>query len=116
MLERWSHYAALPLRIVLGCWFVVLGLQKLAGYFGGPGLAKTAELMVSGGLTPGTFWAWVVGLLELLGGAAGVRRLPTRGVAPGPALLVLAPESLLTLVAAGPMKNVEFRPAAPGGV
>src|SRR5438034_7735952 len=56
MLERWSHSAALPLRIVLGGWFVVLGLQKLAGYFGGPGLGKTAELMVSGGLTPGTFW------------------------------------------------------------
>src|SRR2546426_10203607 len=87
MLERWSHYAALPLRIVLGCWFVVLGLQKLAGYFGGPGLGKTAELMVSGGLTPGTFWAWVVGLLELLGGAAGVPgRVPGgvgRGVAAG---------------------------------
>jgi len=36
MLERSSHYAALPLRIVLGCSFVVLGLQKLAGYFDGP--------------------------------------------------------------------------------
>ena len=35
--ERWRHYAALPLRIVLGFAFVVLGLQKIAGYFGGPG-------------------------------------------------------------------------------
>jgi len=107
MLERWSHSAALPLRIVLGGWFVVLGLQKLAGYFGGPGLAKTAELMVSGGLTPGTFWAWVVGLLELLGGAAVVLGLLTRWVA-----LVLALESLVAIVAAGQVTNVEFRLAA----
>ena len=109
MLERWSHSAALPLRIVLGGWFVVLGLQKLAGHFGGPGLAKTAELMVSGGLTPGTFWAWVVGLLELLGGAAVVLGLLTRWVA-----LVLALESLVAIVAAVQMTNVEFRLAALG--
>ena len=114
MLERWSHYAALPLRIVLGGWFVVLGLQKLAGYFGGPGLAKTAELMVSGGLTPGTFWAWVVGLLELLGGAAVVLGLLTRWVALVLALLVLALESLVAIVAAVQMTNVEFRLAALG--
>src|SRR5437899_5943195 len=107
MLERWSHYAALPLRIVLGGWFVVLGLQKLAGYFGGPGVGKTAELMVSGGLTPGTFWAWVVGLLEVLGGAAVVLGLLTRWVA-----LVLALESLVAIVAAVQMTNVEFRLAA----
>ena len=112
MLERWSHSAALPLRIVLGGWFVVLGLQKLAGYFGGPGLAKTAELMVSGGLTPGTFWAWVVGLLELLGGAAVVLGLLTRWVALVLALLVLALESLVAIVAAGQVTNVEFRLAA----
>jgi len=36
MLKTVGHYAALPLRIVLGCSFVVLGLQKLAGYFDGP--------------------------------------------------------------------------------
>src|SRR4030095_12755753 len=62
MLERWSHYAALPLRIVLGCSFVVLGLQKLAGYFDGPGLARTAETMAAGGLSPGVFWAWICSL------------------------------------------------------
>ena len=109
MLERWSHSAALPLRIVLGGWFVVLGLQKLAGHFGGPGLAKTAELMISSGLTPGTFWACVVGLLEVLGGAAVVLGLLTRWVA-----LVLALESLVAIVAAVQMTNVEFRLAALG--
>ena len=107
MLERWSHYAALPLRIVLGCSFVVLGLQKLGGYFGGPGLARTAELVAAGGLTPGTFWAWIVGLLELLGGAAIVFGLLTRWTA-----LVLALESVVAVIAAGQTTNVEFRLAA----
>src|SRR4029453_10596959 len=83
MLERSNHYAALPLRIVLGCSFAVLGLQKLAGYFDGPGLARTAELMASGGLTPGTFWAWIVGALGVLGGAAIVLGLLTRWAATG---------------------------------
>ena len=66
MLERWSHYAALPLRIVVGCSFVVLGLQKLGGYFDGPGLARTAELMASGGGASGlrtfNFSGWVMSL------------------------------------------------------
>jgi len=110
MLARWSHYAALPLRIVLGCSFVVLGLQKLAGYFGGPGLGGTAEFMASVGFTPGTFWAWVVGLVELLGGAAIVLGLLTRWTA-----LVLALESLAAIIAAGSATNLEFRLAAFAG-
>jgi putative oxidoreductase len=107
MLERRSHSAALPLRIVLGCSFVVLGLQKLAGYFDGPGLARTAELMATGGLTPGTFWAWIVGSLELLGGAAIVLGLLTRWAA-----LVLALESLVATIVGWQLTNVEFRLAA----
>jgi hypothetical protein len=55
--ERWSHSVALPLRIVLGFAFVVLGLQKIAGYFGGPGLNATAEIIASAGFTPGALWA-----------------------------------------------------------
>lgn len=55
MMARWSCYTALPLRLVLGVIFVVLGLQKLLGYFGGPGLIGTAAFMASAGLTPGTF-------------------------------------------------------------
>jgi len=104
MLTRWSHYAALPLRIVLGGAFVVLGLQKLAGYFGGPGLSWMADFMASFGLTPGAFWAWVVGLIELLGGGAVVLGLLTRWTA-----LVLALESLAAIIAAGPVTNLEFR-------
>ena len=107
MLERWRHYAALPLRIVLGCSFVVPGLQKLAGYFDGPGLARTAETMAAGGLSPGVFWAWIVGLLELLGGAAIVLGLLTPWAA-----AVLALESLVAMIGAWQVTNVEFRLAA----
>lgn len=81
--ERWSHSVALPLRIVLGFAFVVLGLQKIAGYFGGPGLNATAEIMASAGFTSGAFWAWVAGL-----------------------------ESLAAIVAAASATNLEFRLAA----
>jgi hypothetical protein len=63
---RWSHYAALPLRIVLG-WFVRRARPAKAGRdFGGPGLSGTAKMMVSAGLTPGIVSAAIVGLLEVL--------------------------------------------------
>src|SRR5256885_2028894 len=83
MLERWSQYAALPLRGVLGCSFVVLGAN---------------------GLTPGTAWAWIMALLEIVGGVAIVLGVLTRWVA-----LLLALESLAVLVAVGQATNVEFR-------
>jgi putative oxidoreductase len=95
------------LRIVLGCSFIVLGLQKLSESFGGHGLTKTAELMVASGLTPGLLWAWVIGLVEVLGGIAIVVGLLTRWVA-----LLLALESIGALVVGGQVANVEFRWAA----
>lgn len=104
---NWSHYAALPLRLIVGCSFVVLGLQKLAGYFGGPGLTGTAESLSAAGLGPNMFWAWIVGLLELIGGAAVVLGVLTRWVA-----LVLALESLVAVIAAPGVTNVEFRLSA----
>jgi hypothetical protein len=70
MLSRWRQYASLPLRLVLGALFLMHGSQKLFGVFGGPGLSGTAASMASLGVTPGLFWAWVAGLVELIGGAA----------------------------------------------
>lgn len=96
----WSQYAALPLRVVFGGSFIVLGLQKLAGLFGGPGLAGTANLMASSGLTPGMAWAWLVGLLEIVGGTAVVLGLFTRWSA-----LVLTVESIAALALSGPATN-----------
>src|SRR5262245_35178394 len=104
MWDRWSYYAALPLRVVLGCSFIVLGSQKLSEYFGGHGLTRTAELMVASGLTQGMFWAWVVGLVEVLGGIAIVVGLLTRWVA-----LLLALESIAAIVVGGQVAKAEFR-------
>jgi putative oxidoreductase len=67
---HWSSYAALPLRIVLGVVFVVHGAQKLFGLFGGDGVARTAAIIASYGFEPGTLWAVVFGLVQLVGGVA----------------------------------------------
>lgn len=107
MLGRWSDYAAVPLRVLLGCFFVVLGLQKLAGYFGGAGLAATADSLAAAGMTPGLFWAWLAVLVELLGGAAVVIGLFTRWAA-----LALALESLIVVVGAPHAATFDFRLAA----
>ena len=67
----------------------------------------TAESMAAVGLSPGVFWAWIVGLLELLGGVAIVLGVLTRWTA-----LVLAMESLVVIIGAWQLANVEFRLAA----
>jgi len=60
----------LALRLVVGVVFVMHGAQKLFGAFGGGGIEGTAQFFGSLGLAPATFWAWVVGLVEFLGGIA----------------------------------------------
>jgi putative oxidoreductase len=109
MLARWSQYAAMPLRGVLGVLFLVLGYTRLSG----SGLTGTTQLMESVGLTPGIAWAWVAGLLELVGGAALIIGVLTRWTA-----LVLALESLAALaaLAAGAPVNVEARAAMLAGL
>lgn len=109
MLARWSQYAALPLRGLLGVLFLVVGWAKLVE----PGFTGTAQLMESVGLTPGTAWAWVAGLLELVGGVALVLGVLTRWAA-----LVLALESLAALaaIAGGAGINVEARVAMLAGL
>jgi putative oxidoreductase len=109
MLARWSQYAALPLRGVLGALFLALGYTRLSG----PGFAATARLMESVGLTPGIAWAWVAGLLELVGGAALILGVLTRWTA-----FVLALESLAALAAlvAGAPIDVEARAAMLAGL
>lgn len=109
MVAPWSRYAALPLRALLGVLFFMLGYAKLTE----PGFTETARLIESVGLTPGTTWTWVVGLLELIGGAALVLGFLTRWTA-----LVLALESLAALaaIAGGATVNVEARVAMLAGL
>ena len=57
------------LRAVIGLLFVGHGLQKLAGWFGGPGLEGTGQFFESVGLRPGRRHATAAGVTETAGGA-----------------------------------------------
>lgn len=51
------------LRIVTGLWLLPHGWPKVTG-----GAAGTAEFLESVGYAPGIFWAWAIGLTEVIGG------------------------------------------------
>jgi putative oxidoreductase len=59
----------LGLRLTFGGFLTGHGLQKLAGWFGGPGLAGTAGMLESQGLIPGRRWAPLAAASETVGGA-----------------------------------------------
>jgi putative oxidoreductase len=61
--------AMLVLRVAVGALFIGHGLQKLAGWFDGPGLAGTTRMMESLGLRPARRNAIASGLTESVGGA-----------------------------------------------
>ncbi|MCU1724852.1 MULTISPECIES: DoxX family protein [unclassified Pseudomonas] len=69
------------LRIFVGIIFMAHGSQKLFGWFGGGGLAGTAQFMESLGLTPGTLMAALSGGAEFFGGLALVIGLLARPAA-----------------------------------
>ena len=58
----------LLLRVVFGGLLAATGLQKLFGWFGGPGLTATGADFEQIGYSPGVFFAAVAGLLETVGG------------------------------------------------
>jgi putative oxidoreductase len=58
---------AIP-RVVIGLILTAHGLQKLAGWFGGPGIAGTTGFLAQLGFKPARFWAWGLALSETLGG------------------------------------------------
>ena len=71
------------LRIFVGIIFAAHGSQKLFGWFGGGGLAGTAQWMESIGLAPGTLMAVLAGGTEFLGGLALIVGLLARPAALG---------------------------------
>ncbi|MBF4490726.1 DoxX family protein [Psychrobacter sp. N25K4-3-2] len=77
--------AALILRIPIGLILAAHGAQKLFGWFGGNGLAGTAQWLSSMGMEPGLLMAILAGGAEFFGGLALVLGLLTR-----PAALVAA--------------------------
>ncbi len=84
--------AALILRIPVGLVLAAHGAQKLFGWFGGNGLAGTAQWLSSMGMEPGLLMAILAGGAEFFGGLALVLGLLTR-----PAALVAALTMLVAI-------------------
>ena len=78
-----AGYGLTILRIFVGIIFAAHGSQKLFGWFGGGGLAGTAQWMESIGLAPGTLMALLSGGTEFFGGLALIVGLLARPAALG---------------------------------
>ncbi len=78
-----AGYGLTVLRIFVGIIFAAHGSQKLFGWFGGGGLAGTAQWMESIGLAPGTLMALLSGGTEFFGGLALIVGLLARPAALG---------------------------------
>ncbi len=78
-----AGYGLTILRIFVGIIFAAHGSRKLFGWFGGGGLAGTAQWMESIGLAPGTLMAALAGGTEFLGGLALIVGLLARPAALG---------------------------------
>ncbi|MBO5393539.1 MAG: DoxX family protein [Pseudomonas sp.] len=78
-----AGYGLTVLRIFVGIIFAAHGSQNLFGWFGGGGLAGTAQWMESIGLAPGMLMAVLAGGTEFLGGLALIIGLLARPAALG---------------------------------
>ena len=78
-----AGYGLTVLRIFVGIIIAAHGSQKLFGWFGGGGLAGTAQWMESIGLAPGMLMAVLAGGTEFLGGLALIIGLLARPAALG---------------------------------
>ena len=78
-----AGYGLTLLRVFVGIIFAAHGSQKLFGWFGGGGLAGTAQWMESIGLTPGTLMALLSGGTEFFAGLALIVGLLARPAALG---------------------------------
>jgi putative oxidoreductase len=61
--------ALLLIRLVVGLLFIGHGLQKLLGWFGGPGMQAWTESLAKDGVAPAATWAYVSAIGELGSGA-----------------------------------------------
>ncbi len=68
--ERSKDLGIFGLRIAVGVCFVLHGMQKVLGAFGGEGLSAFASNMSDLGVTAPTLTAYAVAFGELLGGVA----------------------------------------------
>lgn len=81
--------APLALRIPAGVIFMAHGAQKLFGWFGGGGLAGTAQWLSAMGIEPGLLMALLAGGTEFFGGLALILGLLIRPAAVGLAVTML---------------------------
>jgi putative oxidoreductase len=65
--QKCERFAWPILRVAYGLWYVPHGCQKLFGWFGG-NIEGVAKGMTAAGIVPGMFWAYYIGVLELVGG------------------------------------------------
>jgi putative oxidoreductase len=84
-----AGYGLTILRIFVGIVFAAHGSQKLFGWFGGGGLAGTAQWMESIGLAPGTLMALLSGGTEFFAGLALIIGLLARPAALGLSIISL---------------------------
>src|SRR5262245_19234513 len=56
------------LRDLIGLLMVGHGAQKLFGWFGGSGIGGATGMVTRLGFRPARFWAWMLALVEVLGG------------------------------------------------
>lgn len=78
--ERCERFAWPIFRAAYGLWYLPHGCQKLFGWFGG-NVVGVAGGMEKVGITPGLFWAYFIGTLELAGGILLIVGFLTRPVA-----------------------------------
>ncbi|SEN06823.1 putative oxidoreductase [Pseudomonas sp. ok272] len=83
VLSTRAGYGLTIVRICVGIIFAAHGSQKLFGWFGGGGLAGTAQYMESLGLTPGHLMAMLSGGTEFFAGLALIIGLLARPAALG---------------------------------
>ncbi len=56
------------LRVVVGLMLSAHGAQKLLGWFGGKGMPGAIQMTEHLGFKPAAFWAWILALVEVVGG------------------------------------------------
>lgn len=61
-------FGLLLLHVFVGLLVAAHGSQKVFGWFGGPGIAGTQQMVRRFNIHPSAFWAWVSALNELIGG------------------------------------------------
>jgi len=74
-------WGLLVLRLGIGIMFMAHGMQKVFGFFGGPGISGFSKMLSGLGMVPAVFWAYVGSYTELLGGLLLVLGIGVRGSA-----------------------------------